>query len=135
MKVLNVIFIVLFVLSAAVQYNDPDPFVWMAIYLYGAVMCFLALKRRYMPALFIAGIACYLIYAAYLFFADDGVFDWASKHNGESIVNEMQATRPWIEQTREFFGLLILVAALTADLLWLSKVKKHLPENRVTATP
>jgi hypothetical protein len=30
-------------------------------------------------------------------------------------VETMQAEKPWIEKTREFFGLLIVVAALAID--------------------
>jgi flagellar biogenesis protein FliO len=36
----------------------------------------------------------------------------------------MKATKPWIEETREFFGLLILIVALIANMIWLSKTKR-----------
>jgi hypothetical protein len=57
MKVFNILFFILFVLSAALQYNDPDPWLWMPIYLYGAVLCWLAFRGRYFPKAYIAGIA------------------------------------------------------------------------------
>lgn len=103
MKVLNILFIVLFVLSAALQYNDPDPYIWMPIYLYGALLCFLAVKRRYNPVLYITGLLIYAGYAIYLFFEQNGVWSWAIEHDAENIVQSMKATKPWIEETREFF--------------------------------
>ncbi|MEW5917083.1 MAG: transmembrane 220 family protein [Gemmatimonadota bacterium] len=45
-RVADVVFLLLFVLSAVVQYNDPDPYVWMAIYAGGAVACWLSLRDR-----------------------------------------------------------------------------------------
>jgi len=51
----------------------------------------------------------------YLFFTTDGVLDWIQKHNAEDIAGHMKATTPWIEDTREFFGLLILIAVLAVN--------------------
>jgi hypothetical protein len=33
----------------------------------------------------------------------------------------MKATRPWIEETREFFGLIIVMTVLLINLTWLKK--------------
>ncbi len=120
MKALNVLLIILFVLSAALQYNDPDPYIWMPIYLYGALLCYLAIKQRYVVSLFVAGLILYSGYALYLFFADNGVLDWVLNHDSESIVQSMEPKKPWIEETREFFGLLILIASIVINMIWLS---------------
>jgi hypothetical protein len=45
-KVADVVFLLLFAMSVFVQVNDPDPFVWMAIYGAAAVACVLALVGR-----------------------------------------------------------------------------------------
>jgi len=45
------------------------------------------------------------------------VRDWIFKYKKESLVQEMQATKPYIEQTREFFGLLIITGALIINYL------------------
>jgi hypothetical protein len=45
-KVADGVFLLLFALSVVVQYNDPDPYVWMAIYGAAAVACFLSLRSR-----------------------------------------------------------------------------------------
>src|SRR5689334_24151620 len=107
MKIFNIFFCILFVFSAAFQYNDPDPYVWMPIYLYGAVLCWLAFRGKYYPAACLFGIVVFGAYAVYLFVADDGVLDWINKHDAENIAETMKATKPWIEETREFFGLVI----------------------------
>ncbi|HZF66078.1 MAG TPA: transmembrane 220 family protein [Chitinophagaceae bacterium] len=121
MKLFNIIFIVLFIISAGLQYNDPDPYIWIPIYLYGAFLCYLALKRRYIPVLFIGGLVVYGGYALYLFFDKEGVLNWAGEHGAESIVQSMKATKPWIEATREFGGLLILVISIIINMIWLNK--------------
>lgn len=118
MKIFNLLFCFLFIFSAALQYNDPDPYVWMPIYLYGAALCWLAFKNKYYPQACIIGIITYAGYALYLFFAKDGVLDWIKQHNAENIAETMKATKPWIEETREFFGLVILIVVLAIDYFY-----------------
>ena len=123
MKIFNILFSLLFLASAVLQYNDPDPYLWMPIYLYGAILCWLAFRNQFYPKAYIAGILIYAGYALYLFLADDGVLDWYQKHNAENIAATMKATKPWIEETREFFGLVILIIALAVNL-WYAKKRK-----------
>src|SRR6185436_8017960 len=118
MRVFNLIFFIVFVLFAALQYNDPDPYIWIPIYGYAAVLCFLAFRRKYFPAAYLVGIGVYLLYAVYLFFTKNGVLDWATEHQAESIVQTMKAEKPWIEDTREFGGLLILIVVLLIDYFY-----------------
>ena len=117
MKIFHLIFCIIFILFAALQYNDPDPYIWMPIYLYAALFCWLAFRGRYFPGYYLAGIAVYLAYAAYLFFAADGVLDWINKHHAANIAGTMKAEKPWIEETREFFGLVILIVVLLIDYI------------------
>ena len=63
MKVFNLLFCLLFVFSAALQYNDPDPYIWMPIYLYGATLCWLAFRNKYYPKAYLVGIGIYVVYA------------------------------------------------------------------------
>ncbi len=123
MKIFNLIFCLLFIVSAALQYNDPDPYVWIPIYLYGAVLCWLFLRGKYYPRAYWLGILGFAAYAAYYFFADDGVLDWIRIHHAENIAGTMKAETPWIEETREFFGLVILIVVLAMDL-WYAKRRK-----------
>jgi hypothetical protein len=129
MKALNIFFIVLFIFSAALQYNDPDPYVWMPIYLFGALLCYWAMKKKFIPVLYIIGFIAYGGYAIGLIFHKTGVLDWIKEHHAENIVQTMKATKPWIEETREFLGLILLLVALTLNWFWLRKrVRK---ENRI----
>jgi general stress protein CsbA len=115
MKVFNSIAAVLFVIFAALQWNDPDPIIWIAIYLVMAVLCGLAAKSKYYPTLYIILILIFLGYAGYLFFDGNGVLSWMRDHHMESITGSMKAESPWIEETREFFGLFILIVVLTIN--------------------
>jgi hypothetical protein len=85
------------------------------IYVAVAACCGLAVFGKYYPDVYLGLIAFYLIYAVILFFAKDGVRDWIVKYKKPSLVETMQAEKPFIENTREFFGLLIISAALTID--------------------
>jgi len=114
MRILNITFAVIFVGFAALQYNDPDPYVWIPIYLYAAILCWRAARGRFYPKAYLAGLVVYGIYAAYLFFDRDGVWSWATKHQAENLVQTMKAEKPWVEETREFGGLL----SASASLLW-----------------
>ncbi|TDH19950.1 hypothetical protein EXU57_21975 [Segetibacter sp. 3557_3] len=127
MKAVNIFFIIIFVLSAALQYNDPDPYIWMPLYLYGGLLCYWAYQKKYKPVLYYIGFAVYIPYALYLFFDKTGVLNWAEEHQAENIAQSMKATKPWIEETREFFGLLILIFALTINMVWLRKLKRVVP--------
>ena len=124
MKILNGIFIVIFILFAALQYNDPDPYIWMPVYLYSALLCYLAIKGKYYPLLYVIGLIVYIGYAAILFFDKTGVINWANQHHAESLVQTMKATKPWIEETREFGGLLIVSIVLLMNMAWLRKTEK-----------
>ena len=121
MKVFNLLFCLLFVFSAALQYNDPDPYIWIPIYMYGAVLCWLAFRNKYYPKAYLVGIIIYAVYAIGLFFWKNGVLDWATEHNAEDIAATMKAEKPWIEETREFFGLLLLIVALLINYFYARK--------------
>ena len=46
MTICNAIFLLIYLLCAAVQYNDPDGMVWAAMYLAAAAMCTLQFRRN-----------------------------------------------------------------------------------------
>ena len=124
MKILNIFFSVVFLISAILQYNDPDPYIWIPIYLYGAILCWLAGRNKFYPTAYIIGIIGFAAYAVYFFFTENGVLDWITKHNAENIAGSMKASTPWIEDTREFFGLVILIVALTINWIYAGKKRK-----------
>lgn len=84
----------------------------------------MAVNRRYNPLLYFLGLVAYVSYGFYLFFDKPGVLNWATEHNAESLIQTMKADKPWIEATREFGGLLIVIIVLLINLFWLRKNRK-----------
>lgn len=122
MRIFNLIFCILFILFAALQYNDPDPYIWMPIYLYSAALCYQAAQKKFYPKAYLVGIVVYAAYAIYLFFDKTGVLDWVREHNSESMVQTMKAEKPWIEESREFFGLMILIVVIGINWAYMKRV-------------
>ncbi|AXY74817.1 hypothetical protein D3H65_12855 [Paraflavitalea soli] len=122
MKLFNLLFCLLFVISAGLQYNDPDPYVWIPIYGYGAVLCWLAFRGKFYPKAYLIGLTVFTIYAVFLFVAKDGVWEWLTEHQAENIAQSMKASTPWIEDTREFFGLMILNIVLIIDYIYAKRM-------------
>jgi len=112
MIVFNIIFGLAFIYFAYLNLNDPDAWLWVSIYLVAAAGCLAAVFGYYFPTLYLVVTAFYLVYAIFLFFTKDGAWDWFTKYRMQNIAASMQATKPWIEKTREFFGLLIISGVL-----------------------
>ena len=107
-KHVGLIFAILFFLFAALQYNDPDPWSWIAIYGVVSIASLLQwlgkIKHKLLLLFAIGFLAVTLSYAPEL-------LNWAQ--NGFSnIAGEMKAENPHIELVRETFGLAIASAAL-----------------------
>ncbi len=107
MKILNIILCILFILFAAVQYNDPDPYIWVPIYLFTAGVCGYAAYGKYDRNVTLAGL---LILGLFMISYIPDVMDWI-KMGMPSIVETMKAEKKYVELTREFGGLLMCVAA------------------------
>jgi len=113
MKFFNIFFSIVFILFALVQYNDPDPYLWIAIYLYPALICYCKVIQRPIYKLaYWAGFLMFGVYAVYKIFDPNGIVDWVQFHNASNIASTMKAEKPWIEESREFFGLLIILLVL-----------------------
>ena len=116
--ILNAIFCISFLVFAYLNLNDKDSWLWIPIYLLASICCGLACFGITFPIIYVMGTALYLIYASILFFSKDGVKDWIVKYKQPSLVESMQATKPYIEKTREFFGLLIAASALIINYIY-----------------
>ena len=106
---LNGLFLVAYLLSAAVQYNDPDTLPWIAIYLAAALMC-LARFTGHQP-LWLAPtlLAISLVWAGLLL---PEVFGQVSP---QEVVESLSMRTREVEEAREIGGLL-LVASWSAVL-------------------
>jgi len=127
MKLINGFFVIIFTISAVIQYNDPDPLPWIVIYGYGAVVCLLAIFRKDSNFMHYFGMVVFLSFALYLLLIPDGVFSWITQHGAENITGSMSDEKPWLENTREFFGLLILSLALLLNLI----IRKRNPKQKI----
>ena len=115
-KVFNLVFASLFLICAGLQWNDPDPYLWMPLYLLSVLSCVYAFKDISAKRLNMFNIAVYSPYALYNFVVKDGVFSWATVHNFDSLTQSMLASAPWIENTREFGGLSIMLVVCAVNL-------------------
>lgn len=113
MRIINIILSILFVLFAIVQYNDPDPWLWILIYLFMALISGLAAANIY-PSWVIRGGMLGCVIGLGMLLPD--FLDWLNT-GAESITQSMKAEQPHIELTREFLGLLICALTL-GFLLW-----------------
>lgn len=102
MKFLYFFFVVIFILSAAVQYNDPDPWVWIGLYLVPAFLCYHKSKKKGERLMyFIVGLV-YFLWAVELF-----------PNQWEGLMfNELSMKTMNIELARESLGLGICAVAL-----------------------
>ena len=115
LTILNIIFFLSFLVFGYLNLNDKDSWLWVPIYVLAAVLCGLVPLGMVFPTVYLIAMGFYLIYAVFLFVAKDGVWDWITKYKSQSLVQSMQATKPYIEQTREFFGLLIATGAIAIN--------------------
>ncbi len=94
-KTIAVLALLFFLMSAAVQYNDPDPFLWIGAYSIAAAAALLFLKGK-LPLVVPLGLAL-----AYLV---GGVISWPEAFEG---VQRTMANNKNVEQGREALGLFI----------------------------
>lgn len=128
MKIFNIFFCIVFILFAVVQYNDPDPYLWIPIYLYPALLCYLKVMQKPISSMaYWAGFLVFGAYAIYKMFDTNGIIDWIQFHNASNIASTMKAEKPWIEESREFFGLVIILIVLGINYI---KEKNHSPVSK-----
>lgn len=108
MKIVNAILTILFLLFAAVQLNDPDPWLWVALYSYVAIISALAFFKNYNKYAILIGITVSGIWLINLL---PDFITWI-QGGAESIVDSMKAEKPHIELTREFLGLILVILVL-----------------------
>jgi hypothetical protein len=110
MRIVNFVLAVMFLAFAFLQLNDPDPFIWILIYGIMAVTCVLAAFEFYSRKFLIVVL---VLYVAYSLVYIPGLLEWLSMENKTDLFSEeMKESHPYIEQSREFLGLMICVAVL-----------------------
>ena len=115
MKLVNLLLALMFVVFAFLQINDPDPVIWILIYGAMAVVCILAAFKVYSK---IALAIMLLGLVAYSFVFIDGVMEWFAQPDKSVLFDDvMKMEYPYIEESREFLGLLICAVVLIVHLI------------------
>ncbi len=110
MRIVNFVLAVMFLAFAFLQVNDPDPLLWILIYGLLAVTCILAAFEIYS---FKFLIAVTVLLVGFSFVYVPGVIEWMGTENKADLFSEeMKASHPYIEESREFLGLMICVVVL-----------------------
>jgi hypothetical protein len=116
----NAVMLVVFVASALLQLNDPDPFSWVAIYAAAAVMCGLEITRRLRPTYPALLALTALVWAATI----------APRVLGKVPFGDMFAEFEMrdlgVEQSREMYGLVIVAVWMAALAL---AARKRFPRS------
>ncbi|MDZ4708853.1 MAG: transmembrane 220 family protein [Saprospiraceae bacterium] len=103
MKIFFLVLGFIFISFAVLQYNDPDPYIWAPYYLLIAAICFLEYKGRYYNLFVGLTFLGSWIWAA--FYVPD-LLAWLT-HGMPNIADQMKAETPYVENMREFLGLLL----------------------------
>jgi hypothetical protein len=114
-RIVNGLMALLFLVAVVVQYNDPDPLQWMAIYAAACVVSAMAVQRRRVhPAVPLIVGAAALAWSLSIIFGGPRGANYLHMFDAW----EMQSVN--VEQAREATGLLI-VAAWMAVLVFRKK--------------
>jgi hypothetical protein len=97
----------LFALCVVLQWNDPDPLAWMAVYGAAALLAARAARGRAPRAAVVALLALAALWMLTLL---PGVAEFARHGDPGLIAASMRAAEPWIEEAREFGGLGLIAA-------------------------
>jgi asparagine N-glycosylation enzyme membrane subunit Stt3 len=114
----NIYFVIsgIFLLFAIVQWNDPDPLIWMIFY--GTMSLIYILLARGKKIAFYLSVLMLITCLLNMGLILPEIIKWI-KDGMPSIVQSMKATIPTIEYTREFLGLLLCLIAC----VWV--IRKH----------
>ncbi|WP_298237472.1 transmembrane 220 family protein [uncultured Algibacter sp.] len=108
-RIISFVLFVLFLLFAYLQLNDPDPLLWVSIYLLIALLMLVS-NYKTIPKIILWGIlVALLLYASTYFYF---VVDWLQTENKNELFGEMVYEKSYLEGTREFLGLLISAIAV-----------------------
>ena len=106
MRAVNAVLAVIFAAFAFLQFNDPDPYLWVPAYAYIAMISALAIFGQYSRPLILASLVSYQVFL---------VFHFATFYN-QVFANAGG------EEGREFFGLLLCAVVLIYHYLSSARV-------------
>jgi hypothetical protein len=121
MRIVNFILFVMFLLFAAVQYNDPDPLIWILVYCYAAITCLLAGFKKYYDSATILGFTITIVWAITL---AASILVALKNYGSGSIFSFSMIKDNEVEEARESLGLFIVAAVLLWKYFEGRKIKR-----------
>lgn len=110
MKILHFLLALMFLGFAYLQLNDPDPLVWVLIYMVMAAFSVSAIFGFYPRRFYWVVLAIFLLYSAVYI---PGVIEWMQTDDKSALFSDVaKMEHRYIEESREFLGLMICVAVL-----------------------
>lgn len=103
MRVFSIISLVLGLICAYIQINDPDPYLWIVIYFQLVILAILHIQNR--KPVWYAALITVIFAIGFLMFVPD-LIQWI-KDGMPSVVESMKAESSYIELVREGGGMLI----------------------------
>jgi hypothetical protein len=123
MKIVNLVLAVMFLAFAFVQINDPDPVLWILIYGAMAVICVMAAFQYYRKWAMFFLLGAFVIYAFLLL---PGMREWLAQPDRSVLFDDIaKMQHPYVEEAREFLGLMICMVVLVMQLIRARAFKKR----------
>jgi hypothetical protein len=102
MKFISILLALIFVSFVSVQFDDPDPILWVLIYSNMVVICAWSAFRLPNKYWIWVSVAAYIMYAIFLF---PGAIDWLKSPDRSLLFDDLAKMQyPYIEETREFLA-------------------------------
>lgn len=115
MKLFNILFTIIFLCFAVLQLNDPDPYLWIPIYGSMAAICMVSVFLKISNTIYKSMALIFTVYALALL---PSVITWFRSDDRSELFNELAKMRSlYIEEAREFFGLMICLSVLGINYL------------------
>ena len=112
-KTIDIVVFVVFVLFAYFQFNDPDSLRWALVYCLPAIIAIMSLRGLTPMKVYYAFLLFYLVL---IFTYVPHLVDWFQQ-GMPNIASSMKAETPYIELTREFFGLVLCLISVVYYIL------------------
>ncbi|WP_242118166.1 transmembrane 220 family protein [Aestuariivivens sediminicola] len=120
--IINYTLCVIFIIFALLQLNDPDGWIWFAIYFVIGAICLIQNFNPLSKYILVIVFLLLLIYAGFHFKL---FVDYLLTENKAEIFGEMVYEKPYLEGSREFIGLLLAAGAIFYQMKQRKKVQSQ----------
>jgi len=118
MRYFNIFFCCCFMVLAVWNYRYPESYIWIPVFIYASVLCWLAFKHHFFSVAYLAGITVYLAIGVYKVFKTNGLAGLFRLQHTATISGTAGYETQWVEVLPAFAGLLTLVTVLTINYLY-----------------